>query len=109
MVDGVLDNLSLRNQERQRMIFAFNHGASTAAYHGCAAVLDAYLKKHPKIKPTAAASLYEVNAQGSIDIVCLFFVLSTDWETVASVRSDVCQKMLEEARNHEMIFFTGQN
>ncbi len=109
MVDGVLDNLSLRNQERQRMTFAFDHGASIAAYHGCAAALDAYLKKHPKIKPNAAASLYEVNAQGGIDIVCLFFVLSTDWETVASVRSDVCQKMLEEARKLGVAFFTGQN
>jgi MscS family membrane protein len=108
MVDGVLDNLSLRNQERQRMTFAFDHSTSPAAYLECAAALDVYLKQHPKIKPNAAAKVYDVHIQGSVDIVCLFFVLSTDWETIASVRSDVCEKILEEAKKRDMNFFMGQ-
>lgn len=109
MVDGILDNLSLRNQERQRMTFAFEHSSSLASYQECAAAMDAYLKQHPSIKPNAACYVFDVHVQGSVDIVCIFFVLSTDWEIVASVRSEVCKKILEEAKSRDMMFFSGQN
>jgi len=95
LIEGVLDNLTLKTLQRVRFKIALSNQTSSIAVQNIIDELTKVLEKTEKINDDFKVKFYEINPKGGIEILVLFFVNSSDWDIYLEVKQNVNFSILE--------------
>jgi MscS family membrane protein len=109
MVDGELDNLTLRTQRRAK--FSVNLSSNTTAEQLRSIVNDIqnYIDEHTKIdKKESRVRFYELGT-GSLNLMVLYFINTADYDTYLNVREEINFKIMETIKKHGSDFASASS
>jgi MscS family membrane protein len=95
LVDGELDNLSLRLQRRARFSLVLSYETKPEDLKNIVAQIQAYIDNHPHVyKEETRVRMYGFGPSG-IDVAVLYFVDTMEYDVYLNVREEVNYKIMD--------------
>lgn len=95
LVDGELDNLSLRIQRRANFSISLTYETKIAQFKSIVAEIQAYIDNHPHIyHEETRVRVYDFGASG-INIKILYFVDTMEYDVYLNVREEINFKIMD--------------
>ncbi len=108
LVEGELDNLSLRTFQRAKFNLELSNNTPIEKISLLTKEISQYLESHPKINSDFMVKFSELG-NASIVIQILFFVNSPEYDVFYEVKEEVNFRILEIVDKHELMFSKNGN
>jgi MscS family membrane protein len=106
LTEGTLDNLTLKTQQRVRYELPLEYNTPASKIKVVVEQVQEVLNTNNLILDDAIVRFYQYSKNGSIDILILFFVKTTDWNLFVDIKQEVNYKILEILENNNVKLFT---
>lgn len=104
LVDGELDNLSMRLQRRAKFDISLTYETSMEKFKNIVADIQAFIDNHPHIyKVENRVRLYSFGNSG-VNLMVIYFVDSRDYDIYLNVREEINYKIIEIVEKHGSSF-----
>lgn len=104
MIDGPLDNLSLRTYRRLKFTVGLTYDTPAEKLRVICDEVTAFVNAHPKTSDTDNLVIFEEFADSSLNLMVLYFVEMMSYNEYMQIRQEINYKIMEVVKKHSAEF-----
>ncbi|MCZ2276742.1 MAG: mechanosensitive ion channel family protein [Bacteroidia bacterium] len=103
MIDAELENITLKTMWRARFTISLTYAATIQQIQAVTKDISDFIQQHPNTKDNPFVKFTNFSPS-SLDILIIFYVLTSDFETFHSVKEEINFKIMEIVELHNCSF-----